>query len=195
MFQSNKTKAGLLFFAGPTQFILAVIICEALYPGYNVGQQAMSDLGSWTLAGSAAAIFNVSTVLLGITIVTGALLVRKYLKNRLFIGSLIIAGIGNTGVGIVTEDIFGPVHLIFALAFFISWAAVAILSFKFLKSPFSYVSAVLGVFSLVAFVLSLLAGKPSSLFNIGICFGGIERLIVYPLFLWTIGFGGYLLAE
>ncbi|MGD6933439.1 MAG: DUF998 domain-containing protein [Candidatus Bathyarchaeia archaeon] len=195
MFQSNKTKAGLLFFAGPTQFILAAIICEALYPGYNLGQQAMSDLGSWTLVGSTAAIFNVSTVLLGITIVAGALLVRKYLKNRFFIGLLIIAGIGNAGVGVVTEDIFGPVHLIFALAFFISWAAAAILSFKFLKSPFSCASAVLGVFSLVAFVVSLLAGKPGSVFNIGIGFGGIERLIVYPLFLWTIGFGGYLLAE
>lgn len=185
----------MLFFAGPTQFILAVIICEALYPGYNLGQQPMSDLGSWTLVGSAAAIFNVSTVLLGITIVAGALLVGKYLKNWFFIGLLIIAGIGNAGVGIVTEDIFGPVHLIFALAFFISWSAAAILCFNFLKGPFSYVSVVLGVFSLVAFILSLLAGKPSSVFNLGIGFGGIERLIVYPLFLWTIGYGGYLLAE
>jgi hypothetical protein len=78
---------------------------------------------------------------------------------------------------------------------FVSWAVVAILSYKFAKSPFSYVSVILGAMSLLVLVLSLLGEHVSSSFVLGLGRGGVERLIVYPLWLWTLGLGAYLIGE
>lgn len=46
----DKRIAGLLGFVAGVQIILAIIICEAVYSGYSVGQQYISDLGNWSLA-------------------------------------------------------------------------------------------------------------------------------------------------
>ena len=73
----NKSIAGLLLFAGAAQFVFAIIICEATYFGYNVGQQAMIDSGNWGLAGSSAEIFDGSVFLIGIFVIAGAYFIRK----------------------------------------------------------------------------------------------------------------------
>jgi len=44
-------------------------------------------------------------------------------------------------------------------------------------------------------VLSLLGQRVSSSFALGLGTGGMERLVVYPLWLWTLGFGAYLIGE
>jgi len=81
---NSKRIAGLLGFVGAVQFVLAVIICEAVYSGYSVGQQYISDLGNWSLAGNYAAVFNVSIIFAGTLGVASAYFIQRAFKNRLF---------------------------------------------------------------------------------------------------------------
>jgi hypothetical membrane protein len=191
----NKRIAGLLFFVGTVQFVLAVIISEAMYSGYSVGQQAMSDLGNWNLAGNSAAIFDVSIILLGVFVIVGAYFIQRIFKNRLFTSLVVMIGVGCVGVGVVAENIFLPIHLIFALIAFVLGAASAIMSYKFEKSPLSYISVILGAVTLSAVVLFNLGYSVDSGFYLGLGLGGMERFIIYPAILWQLGFGTYLIGD
>jgi len=91
-----------------------VVISEAIYSGYSVGQQQMSDLGDLSKAGNSAAIFDVSAILWGMFIIAGAYFIQRGFKNRLFPSLLVMSGIGWTGVGVVSLNIFLPVHILFA---------------------------------------------------------------------------------
>jgi hypothetical membrane protein len=190
----NKKTAGLLIFVGAAQFILAVIVSETVYSSYSVGQQAISDLGNWSLAGNSAAILDVSVILMGIFIIAGTYFIQQLFRNRLFTSLLFIYGIGLVGVGVVAEDIFLPIHAFFALALFLFGAVSAIMSYKFVKSPLSKVSVILGAVALLAFFLSF-SGAFSSGFYLGLGSGGMERFIVYPILLWLLGFGAYLIGD
>ncbi len=190
----NGKIAGLLFSIGVVQVILFQVVCETVYSGYNVGKQAISDLGNWGLAGSFAAVFNISAVLFGLFIVTGAYFVWQGLRNRLFVSLLALAGVCNIGVGTIAEDISPSTHGLIYLIMSVSWAVAAILSYKLEKSPFSIVSIGLGSVSLVMFIFSLLGKYVSSSLIFGFGLGGIERLTIYPLWLWTLGFGAYIMG-
>lgn len=102
----SKRIAGLLCFVGASQFLIIMLICEALYPGYSVSENMISDLG----VGSTAAFFNSSIIILGGTTLA----------------------------------------------------------------------------SLLLFVLGSYLGLGP---------GGMERMVVYPVILWGVGFGGYLMAS
>ena len=78
-------------------------------------------------------------------------------------------------------------HPIFALITFISGGIAAIASSKIIESPYSHISLCIGGVSLLflvsaSFFIPILGG------------GGTERWIVYPLIVWSIGFGTYLLG-
>ena len=81
MKSDNRKIAGLLLFVGVAQFILTKIFCETIYPDYLVGQQAISDLGNWGLAGNFAAVFAASSILLGVFIIAGAYFTGKVPKT------------------------------------------------------------------------------------------------------------------
>ena len=68
----NKRVAGLLFIVATVQFVLAIVLSEAVYSGYSVGQQMVSELGDWSLAGNNAAILNASMLLYGSLVIAGA---------------------------------------------------------------------------------------------------------------------------
>jgi uncharacterized RDD family membrane protein YckC len=68
------------------------------------------------------------------------------------------------------------------------------MSYKFEKSPLFHVSVILGAVSLLAIVLFIL-GHGSSGFYLGLGLGGMERFIIYPVLLWALGFGAYLIVE
>jgi hypothetical membrane protein len=65
----NKV-AGTLFFIADTQFVLCLIIAEALYPGYSVSANYISDLG----VGPSALVFNATVFLLGLLLLVGTYL-------------------------------------------------------------------------------------------------------------------------
>ena len=197
MVSDNKKIAGLLFFVGAVQFVLAVIIVESLYSGYSVGQQAVSDLGTYNLAGNPAIIFNISAIMLGILVITGSYFIKREFKNKLFTSLLVIGGISVVGIGVFSEDVFLLAHVIFSYGIFIFGTAAIIMSYKFEKPPFSYTSLILGA---TAAAIATAIVVLNMLYVLGIQFdlsygGLIERFILYPDLLGLIGLGAYLLGE
>jgi hypothetical membrane protein len=193
MTYDNKRTAGLLFFVGSVQFVLAIIVSEAIYSGYSVGQQYVSDLGDWVLAGNSAAIFNVSIILMGIFVAAGAYFIQRVFNNKLFTSLLVMIAIGGVGVGFVAENVFLPIHSLFAVVAMLFGVASAFMSYRFEKSPFSYISVILGTVMLVSFILFSLGAYVNSDFYLGLGLGGMERFVIYPLLLWLLGFGAYLM--
>jgi hypothetical protein len=43
---AHSKVAGALIFVGSAQFIVALTVAEALYPGYSISQNYISDLGA-----------------------------------------------------------------------------------------------------------------------------------------------------
>lgn len=189
-----RTFAGLLLFLGAAQYLLAILISESVYVGYKVGQQFESDLGNWSLAGKNAAIYNISSVLLGMFLIASAYYLQRAIKYKRLPLLLAIAGISIIVTGVVSENISPIVESFFSFIAFVTVIACAIRSHKFVKSPFVYILTGLGAFSLLALILFVL-GQSSSFFYLGIGKGGMEGLAVYPLVLWVLGYGAYLTGQ
>jgi hypothetical membrane protein len=185
----NKRTAGLLGFVAGVQFILAVIICEAVFSGYSVGQQYISDLGNWSLAGNYAAIFNVSIIFAGALGIASAYFIQQAFKNRLFTSLLMINTFCNILVGVFAEDISMPMHGISALIGLIFGLGATFMSSKFVKSPLSYAPIILGGVTVLAIAIQ------ASGSYLGLGLGGIERLEIYPDLLWGLVFDAYLIGE
>lgn len=175
--------AGSLLLLGSAQVILAIIIAESLYPGYSV-HQALSDLG----VGSTAVIFNTSVIILGLTYVLAAYSMLDTIKSKPFLAALAVSGLAVIGVGLFPENTGLP-HAIFALITFLVGAATVLLSSRVVKGLLSYMFIVLGAVSFAAIILGI------SAHYLGLGFGGMERIATYPIFIWSIAFGSYILSS
>jgi hypothetical membrane protein len=187
-YDSKKT-AGLLGFVAIVQIIPAIIICEAVYSGYSVGQQYISDLGNWSLAGNYAAIFNASIIFAGTLGIASAYFIQQAFKNKLFTSLLMISSFCNVLIGVFAEDISMPIHGISAVIGLILGLGATFMTSKFVKSPLSYAPIILGGVIIVAVVLQ------ASGSYLGLGLGGIERLEIYPSLLWGLVFDAYLIGE
>lgn len=186
--------AGGILFVGAIQFTLVTLISEALYPGYSEASNYISDLGVW--GNASALLFNPSIVIAGIATVISAYLIKRALHGRLFPVFLALSGVGSLIVGFFPEDtvLVGGlplVHTVGAFMAFIFGAASAISAYRITKFPFNYISVLLGLTSLVAFVLLITTGGSGFL---GLGGGTLERLVAYPNLFWTIGFSGYIMG-
>ena len=170
-----------MIFVGAAEFMLFLLVSEAIRPSYSVSTNYISDLG----VGVSAPIFNGSIIALGILLTIGAYLLMRGVDSRIFPVLIFLTGLGAAGVGIFPETTGAP-HSIFALIAFLFGGLAAIYSYKLTGSIFGYLSVVLGVLSLIALVMYA-TGHYGALHR-----GGMERLIVYPTLLWALGFGGYL---
>src|SRR3989440_6841817 len=177
----DRQWAGLFLLAGTTQFAIGMIIAEAVDPSYSVSTNYISDLG----VRAGAAVFNTSIILLGITILATSWFLLRAFKDRILMILVLLAGVGAVGVGVFTEA-FGVLHAIVSFITFLFAGLSAILAFRILRPPLSYVSVLLGVGSLAALGLFI-----SNNF-LGLGNGGMERVIVYPVLTWGIGFGSFL---
>jgi hypothetical membrane protein len=65
----------------------------------------------------------------------------------------------------------------------------AIAAAKIVKSPFSHFSILMGIASITALFLY------GANIYLGLGPGGMERMIAYPVILWAISFGGYLMSS
>ena len=190
---SSAHRAGITLFIGAVQFVIFLVAAEAYYPGYSVSANYISDLGATCGLGTcsvqplASAIFGVSVSLLGIlTLLTGYFLWKGSFPK---LGSLavVMTGIGALGVGLFPETT-GAVHGIFSLIAFLFAGVAAIALSRVQKRPLNYFSAILGAATLVS--LALYVGNV----YLGLGPGGMERMVVYPVLLWGIGFGGHLIG-
>lgn len=197
-----RTLAGALFFVAAAQFLVGMLFAEALYPGYSISGNYISDLGATcpnsspftNFAGTCviqqptANIFNGSAILLGALLVLAAYLLWRFLGGKVFAVLVLLTGIGAVGVGVFPET--APLaHEITSDVAFLFAGVSAIWAYRLTKPLFSYFSVVLGVVCLAAIIL-FTAGV-----TLGLGVGGMERMIVYPVILWAVGFGADLMAS
>jgi len=187
----------LLFFAGLLAF-MGIITAEALYPeGYSTSGNAISDLGATEPPDSrieepSATIFNSAMMAAGVLILVASFCIQRG-HNRWAAPVLIaLYGIGVLGVGVFPGD-HGTVHALFALLTFIAGGLAAVVSLTILTPPFSYIAVILGLVALVTLLLYFVLGDSSPMAGLGI--GGVERWVAYPVLLWTMGLGGYLMGR
>ncbi len=188
--QGYGKMAGALFFIGGVQWFLAIILAEGWHPGYNSTVHYVSSLG----VGVTSLLYNASLILLGVAVVAGAFLIRRALDSRVFFVLLTITGMATLGVGLFPENI-RPWHGIVTPIALLFGGLSAIASYRQQKSPLSYVSVLLGAMSLAAGILfnPYLGLSPESTETyLDLGKGTMERLVIYPILIWIIGFGSQL---
>lgn len=183
--------AGLLLFAAAAQFMLVMMLAGSIAPGYSQSQGAISDLGA---IAETSVLFNASLIAVGgLTAAAGSLLYRRH--GRVWLLSLfLLAAAGAFGAGIVPLDRNADIHGLSALVAFVAFglipAACAVLLNGWAR-PLSILATAASVTYVVIMIIGD-GGNPGIFGAIG--HGGAERMIVYPVMLWLMAFGGYLMA-
>jgi hypothetical membrane protein len=191
----QKTAGALLFLAGAIS-LMGIITAETFYPpGYSTSANDISDLGSTRPPNSvihqpSAVIFNTTMIVTGLMILSGVYFVQKAYKKPLASIPIGLLGLGALGVGIFPGNVT-PWHGLFALLTFVSGGIAAITSSKIVIPPFSYLGVIFGTIALFGLFSAVFFGNP---FSPILGSGGVERWVAYPIILWLIGFGGYLLG-
>jgi hypothetical membrane protein len=200
MTERNLKIAGILAFVGAAQWILFVILAESYYPNYNVSQNFLSDLGATCPIGGGACtinypsstIWNATLALMGLFAVSSAYLFRLEVKKRTFTIFFGLWGLGSLLAGIFPETYLG-IHELSSYIAFVSGAIAAILAFRFIRSPFRYVSLALGILVLAWLFPVLFSGPFTRAFGGKLGAGFVERMAVYPIVIWQIGLGAQLM--
>jgi hypothetical membrane protein len=194
---SDRKIAGVILFVGALQFVFGLNLAEDLYPGYSISMNYISDLGAncnatCNIVQPSSTIFNLSVSLLGLLVLVATFFMFRAFRTKLLTALLGLAGIGAVGVGVFTEAT--PVmHWIVSLIAFFFAGLSALASYKIEKAPKNYLSLLLGILSLVSLSL-FVSGEFLGLGDfLGLGPGGMERLIVYPVMLWAIGLGSYMM--
>lgn len=192
--KKNLTRAGILLFLAGCIILIGIITAESFYPQkytYTTSQSMISDLGATEPPNSiitqpSATIFNFSMILTGIIVLLGAYFLFRYYNDRIATILVGLLGLGALGVGVFPGNV-NPQHPLFAMTTFISGGLSAIYSYRLIKSPLKYVAVFLGLISL-GFIVTMNILMPS------MGAGGVERWVAYPIVLWLLGFGGYLMG-
>ncbi|MCI4355803.1 MAG: DUF998 domain-containing protein [Thermoplasmata archaeon] len=187
---------GAVLVLGTLQFVAAMIVVQLKFPGYSVTGNSISDLGGsmspW------ATVFNVSVRVLGILGLLGTVLFRSAFSSKttthIGIAALLAADLGAVGVGVFPEGStwpFASIHsLVTLIAFLGAGVALVFLSLAMSRDTrwqgLRFYTFLSGVVTLVA--LALFARGIS----LGIGPGGLERIIVAPILLWTVVIGIHL---
>ena len=172
----------MLIFIGAAIFLLGIMISEALYTGYHV-TQVLSDLG----VGSTAWLFNSTIFMFGIMVIISAYLLLNIGTDRYFTLLLGITGMGAFLVGLVPET-YGVLHVTVAGVVFVAGGLCAMAGYNVFRGPFSLLSPLFGCITLLSTAFLILNVYP------GLGIGGMERMIVYPLIIWALGAGAYLMS-
>jgi hypothetical membrane protein len=188
----NRRIVGVLLFAGALIALFGIHLAEFLYPEYSVSGNFISDLGATCRATCivyqpSALIFNTSVIILGILILSYSYLIWKEFQSLIMPLLFGLSGFGAVGVGLFPETA-GFLHVIVSFITFFFGALAAIAASRIVKTPFSCFSVLMGLASLMALVLYGLE------IYLGLGPGGMERMIAYPILLWGIGFGGYMMS-
>ena len=208
----------LLLLAGSLLFVAAMIITQIGYgssfnwgSSYNLRDNYISDLGAvncGTFTGGSFGsnsshyacspwhlVFDVAIVVMGLLLVVAVLLLRTAFPARrsrtIGLGLLAVAGLGSIGVGLFPEDVNITAHTLSALLAFVGGGlALIVLGFAMFRDTrwdgFRAYTLLSGLVSLVA--LGLFVSKAF----LGLGVGGMERLIVAPILLWSIVAGVHL---
>lgn len=186
-------RAGTAVFLGTGQFAFFLVLAEIYYPGYDVSSNFVSDLGATCRQGAceffqpSSSVFDVSVALLGVGLLVAAYYLLKGSGSKPLPAFVALAGLGAVGVGVFNESYSG-LHVFFSGLTFVAAGMQAILVYKVAKRPYSLLSAFMGVVSLAATALYVTGTY------LGLGPGGMERMVVYPVLINGIAFGGYLMG-
>ncbi len=140
----RQKAAGLLIGIFVGQFLLFMIVAEALYPGYSVSHNYISDLGG---VGRTAPVFNTSIILLGLALIAASVLMDSQpLPFRVLIA---LSGIGAAGVGIFPETTGIP-HTIFSLIVFLFASLAPLALLRAGRRPAVFLWTAFGLVGLIA---------------------------------------------
>jgi hypothetical membrane protein len=185
--------AGVLLSLAGAAILMGFITAEALYPGaYTTHTNTVSHLGASEPPNSvvlqpSAAIFDVTMLVTGAMILAGAWFAYRALRRK-----AVLIPTALLGVGIFPLTHPTP-HTLFAFAAFLAGGIAVVLSSRLTAAPFRYLWTVLGTIALAATVLAVDAFRTWwPIAELGE--GGLERWIVYPVVLWLVAFGSYLMA-
>lgn len=188
---SRRTLAGLLLLALGSSFLTLTMLAASIARGYDLNAAAISDLG---VIDETALLFNALLVSVGgLNVVAGSLLYRSH-RRPWILALYLLAGIGAVGAGLVPLDTSG-LHSLFALVGFVFFNVEAIATGLLLHGPMRAISWGAGLIGLVYVVVMVIGDAGNRAVFGAFGHGGSERMIVYPVMLWTIALGGYLLAE
>ncbi len=187
---TRQRLAGVALFALSAGFLTTIMLGASMVPGYDMGTAAISDLG---VAPEASVLFNGSLILVGVLNLAAAALLLAG-GHRVLLGTFTLAAIGAIGAGAFPLGSGGP-HGLFALLAFLAFNLEAIGVASVVHGPMRIVSLLAGAVGLLFLALMLVgdAGGATAFGAIG--HGGTERMIVYPVMMWMLAFGGRLMAE
>ena len=139
-----------------------------------------------------AAIFDITMLVTGAMILAGAWFAYRALRSKAVLVPTALLGVGTLGVGAFPLTHPAP-HTLFAFTAFLAGGIAVVLSSRVTTAPFRYIWMLLG---------TVCAGRdrarPGRLPHwapmVELGEGGIERWIVYPIVLWLVAFGSYLMA-
>ncbi len=183
--------SGALLFSSGIIFLIVNTVAEAMYPGYSVRTDALSDLGA--LGAPTMILWNAQLFLVGVFGLLGIYLLffksnwaAPISKRNPTATLFILPAIGSIIVSLIPENFVRLIHGLGALLNFAFGGISAVYAYKLTSSPFRYFSLLLG---LVSF-----AGDGLLAFGSVFGFGLVERMVVYPLVIWNVAFGSYLMT-
>ena len=189
--------AGALLVLAGCVALMGIISAETFYPGYSTARNAISDLGASEPPNSvilqpSATIFNLTMIVTGLLVLASALVLGR--AGFVWVATLPLGlfGLGALLVGIFPGN-WGTVHALSALLTFVAGAVAAIAAAPVVRPPFRYMAPVLGAISLLTLVSFYVLGDSSPMLALGE--GGLERWIAYPVLLFVLAFGGYLMGD
>ena len=188
---ASSRVAGVLLFVLAAQFMLVIMLAASIAPDYDYGAAAISDLGVIT---QTALLFNVSLLAVGVLNIIGGYLHYRSHRKAWALALFVLAGLGAIGAGSFPLDSAGP-HGLFALLAFVAFNLEAIAMAAVVSGPMRVVGVLAGVVGLVFVVLMAMgdSGNTAAFGSIG--HGGTERMIVYPVMVFLLALGGYLMAS
>jgi hypothetical membrane protein len=183
----SRAWAGALLFAGASIFWLVNTAAEAAYPAYDIHDDALSLLGS--LGAPTAWYWNGALLLLGAFWLAGILLALRGRAGRTWLAMNATPPLLVFVVGLFPLGSIATLHNVGAYGGFLAGGVVMLADARILRGPIRYASALLGAFTLGCLAVFTFLAIPDL-----VGYGGGERLVAYPILIWLMSVGGYLMA-
>lgn len=195
-FSENRSKnqrlAGVFYTFAGSSFILLITFLESIYPSYSVHSNTISDL--LAIGKPTAIIGEPIAFIVAVTWIAGGFFLFRGTGKRSQQILNVLPGTGLLLAVLSPENVNIAIHSIGAVLGLVVGSVAVILSYRGISTPFRYFSLVLGLLSLSTAVLEF-GAYYSPLVQQILGPGGTERLILYPIIVWLIGYGNYLMTK
>ncbi len=190
---SARTRLGLLLFVVAALFLAVLLLSAAIAPE---GILVENNLSSFGVLAETALLFNAGLVGVGLLDLVAARFWRRYRSGRLMPIIFAVAGAGAIGTGVINVGIEKHVHAVVSAAGFLGHVAMPFAIGARSKSVAVRLLSYLAGLSSLTFLLTWVVGMVGFTNAFGpFGKGGTQLLILLPVVVWTLGFGGYLMAS